>query len=351
MDQFLSMAFAQLTARTSLRDIETCLRAVDAKLYHAGFRSRVSRSTLADANERRDWRIWADLAQPLIQKARALYADDPLGVDLQHTAYILDSTTIELCLSLFPWARYKKKHGAIKLHTLLDMRGSIPCFLRITDAKTSDAQMLDQLDFQPGAFYVMDRGYISFQRLYRLSQAMAYFLVRSRDKLIHTRLSYRPVDKSTGLRSDHVIRLSGYYTKNYYPAPLRRVCFFDVERRRRFVFVTNNFDLPALTIAQLYKCRWAVELFFKWIKQHLCIQAFFGTSGNAVKTQVWIAITIYVLVAIAKKELKVERPLSEILQIFSICLFEQVPLQQLLTATIPQTAQTLYPNPLPLFEI
>jgi hypothetical protein len=350
-DQFLSMAFAQLTGRKSLRDIETCLRALDPKLYHAGFRSSVSRSTLADANERRDWRIYCDLAQPLIARARALYSSQPLGVDLQETAYVLDSTIIDLCLSLFPWARYQGTHGAVKLHTLIDLRGSIPCFIRISDGRASDAKILDELCFQPGAFYIMDRGYVSFDRLYRLSQSMAYFIIRSRDKLIHTRLSYQRVDKSTGLRSDHVIRLSGRHTEELYPAALRRVCFFDTQRRRRLVFLTNNFALPALVVSQLYKRRWAVELFFKWIKQHLRIEAFFGTSPNAVKTQVWIAISVYVLVAIVREELNIQRPLSEILQILGICLFEQVPIRHILTATPAQTPQTPHPNSLPLFDI
>ena len=351
LDQFLSMAFAQLTARRSLRDIETCLRAMNSKLYHAGFRSNVSRSTLADANERRDWRIYADFAQTLIARARLLYAHEPFGVDLDHTAYVLDSTIIELCLSLFPWARHDSAHAAVKLHTLMDLRGSIPCFVRVSDAKMHDAHFLDELAFEPGAFYIMDRGYVSFDRLYRLSENLAYFVIRSRNKLIHSTLSRRHVDRSTGLRSDHTVRLTGRHTEDLYPAPLRRVCFFDTQNRRRFVFLTNHAALPAITVAHLYKRRWAVELFFKWIKQHLRIQAFFGTSPNAVKTQVWIAISVYVLVAIVKKELKIHRPLSQILQIINICLFQQVPLQQVLTTTKVQMPKTACHNSLPLFNI
>ena len=349
-DQFLCMAFAQLTGRESLRDIETCLRALSPKLYHAGFRGRISRSTLADANERRDWRIYADFAQVLIRTARRLYLNEPFGVELDETAYVLDSTMIELCLSLFPWARYRKDEGAVKLHTVMDLRGSIPCFVHVSDGKMHDVEMLDLLPFEPGAFYIMDRGYISFERLYRLSQSAAWFIIRSRDKVIHRRLSYAPVDRATGLRSDQVIRLSGVQTEDLYPAPLRRVCFFDVEKRQRFVFLTNHFALEALTVAQLYKCRWEVELFFKWIKQHLRIKAFFGTSDNAVKTQVWVAISTYVLVAILKKELEIERPLSEILQILSICLFEKVPMRQVLTAIPPEMPENGFPNPLSLFD-
>ena len=350
-DQFLAMAFAQLTARRSLRDIAACLGAMQPKLYHAGFRSRVFRSTLADANERRDWRIFADTAQVLITRARRLYAGEDFGATLDETAYVLDSTTIDLCLSLFPWARYKRRQAAVKLHTLMDLRGSIPCFVRVSDGKMHDVEILDELLFEPGAFYIMDRGYISFERLWRLAQSAAWFVIRSRKKLVHTTLSHAPVDKTTGLRSDHPIRLAGVDTTGDYPAPLRRVVFFDAETRRRFVFLTNNVELSALTIAQLYKCRWAVELFFKWIKQHLRIEAFFGTSENAVKTQVWIAISVYVLVAIVKKELKIERPLSEILQILSISLFEKVLMRQALTTIPPENATTAFRNSLPLFDL
>jgi hypothetical protein len=350
-DQFLAMAFAQLTGRKSLREIEHCLAAVQTKLYHVGFRSRVFRSTLADANERRDWRIFADFAQVLIAHARRLYAGSDFGVTLDETAYVLDSTTIDLCLSLFPWARYKQGHGAVKLHTLMDLRGSIPCFIRVSDGKMHDVEILDEIAFEPGAFYIMDRGYISFKRLWRLAQGAAWFVIRSRKKLIHTTLSYASVDRSTGLRSDHVIRLAGADTAEDYPAPLRRVVFTDAGTRRRFVFLTNRLELPALTIAQLYRCRWSVELFFKWIKQHLRIESFFGTSENAVKTQVWIAISIYVLVAIVKKDLKIDRPLSEILEILSICLFEQVPMRQALTAIPPEIAKERLRNSLPLFDL
>ena len=349
-DQFLCMAFAQLTGRISLRDIVTALGVMQPKLYHAGFRSRVRRSTLADANERRDWRIFADFAQVLIVRARRLYAGEDFGVELDETAYVLDSTTIDLCLSLFPWARYRKRQGAIKLHTLMDLRGSIPCFVRVSDGKMHDVNLLDELDFEPGAFYIMDRGYISFERLWRLGRNAAYFLIRSRDKLIHQRLSYAAVDKTTGLRSDHLIRLAGVQTRNLYPAPLRRVTFYDVEKHQRYVFVTNHFDLAALTVADLYKCRWSVETFFRWIKQHLRIEAFFGTSENAVKTQVWSAISIYVLVAILRKELRIERSLHEILQILSVCLFEKLHMPQALTSIPPETAEDPRRKSLPLFD-
>jgi hypothetical protein len=349
-DQFLAMAFAQLTGRESLRNIETCLQAKQPQLYHAGFRGPVRRSTLADANERRDWRLYADFAQRLITRARALYLNEPFGVELDETAYVLDSTMIDLCLSLFPWASYRRGQGAVKLHTLMDLRGSIPCSVWVTDGKTHDVEMLDHLLFEPGAFYIMDRGYISFDRLWALSQQLAYFVVRSRDKLIHTTLSHTPVDKSTGLRSDHVVRLTGAHTEELYLAPLRRVCFYDEEKEQRFVFLTNCFTLPALVIAQLYKCRWAVELFFKWIKQHLRIKAFFGTSPNAVKTQIWIALSVYVLVAIVKKELKIERPLSEILQILSISLFDKVPMRQLLTAIQLESKDAARRKSLTLFD-
>lgn len=350
-DQFLAMAFAQITGRESLRDIAACLGAMQPKLYHAGFRSRVTKSTLADANERRDWRLFADTAHILIAQARRLYSGEDFGVTLDETAYVLDSTTIDLCLSLFPWARYKKDLGAVKLHTLMDIRGSIPCFVRVSDGKMHDVEFLDELLFEPGAFYIMDRGYISFARLWRLAQSAAYFIIRSRKKLVHTTRSYQPVDPSTGLRSDHLIRLAGVDTAGDYPAPLRRVVFTDAETRRRFVFLTNNVALPALTIARLYKCRWAVELFFKWIKQHLRIKSFFGTSENAVKTQVWIAISVYVLAAVVKKELGIARPLSEILQILSVSLFEKVLMRQSLTTIPLESEKTAFHNCLPLFDL
>ena len=351
LDQFLCMAFAQLTGRESLRDIETCLRAVQPKLYHAGIRGRVSRSTLADANERRDWRIYADLAHVLIATARRLYVHDDFGVELTNVAYTLDSTTIDLCLSLFPWARFRKHKAAVKVHTLLDLRGSIPTFLRITEGKTHDVFFLDEVILEPGAFYVMDRGYIDFARLYRFTQGLAFFITRAKSNCAYTRLAYRHVDKSTGLRCDETIRLCGPKTSTEYPVPLRRISYFDAETGHRLVFLTNHFELPALTIALLYKKRWKIELFFKWIKQHLRIKAFFGTSQNAVKTQVWIAISVYVLVAIIKKELALKRNLNEILQILSITLFEKVELYQVLTATVQQNEDSSLCNQLELFDL
>ena len=303
-DQLLAMAFAQLTYRESLRDIETCLRALKPKLYHAGFRGKISRSTLGDANKRRDWRIWADFAHVLIRRARALYAKDDFGVALKQTAYALDSTTIDLCLALFPWAHFRRHKGAVKMHTLIDLRGNIPCFIRITHGKTADVTVLDHLPVEPGTFYVMDKGYIDFGRLYAFTRQMAFFITRARNNTDYTRRESRLVDKSTGLRSDQTIVLQGRRTSHFYPAPLRRVAYYDAEHDRRLVFLTNNFELPALTIARLYRCRWQVELFFKWIKQNLRIKVFYGNSVNAVKTQVWIAVSVYVLVAILKRELK-----------------------------------------------
>jgi len=350
-DQLLCLAFAQLTFRESLRDIETCLRALEPKLYHAGFRGKVSRSTLADANRAHDWRIFADFAQVLIGRARTLYADEPLGVELEQTAYALDSTTIDLCLSLFPWARFRRRKGAVKLHTLLDLRGNIPCFVRVSHGKTADVTVLDHLPIEPGAFYVMDRGYIDFQRLYRFTSCSAFFVTRGKRGLDFTRRARRRVDKTTGLRSDQTIVLAGPKTSRLYPDPLRRVVFYDAEQDRRFVFLTNNFILPALTIARIYKCRWQVELFFKWIKQNLRIKAFYGTSDNAVKVQVWIAISVYVLVAIVKKELGVERSLSEILQILSLTLFEKTPIFQALSESKSQNPEPLFPNQLNLFDL
>lgn len=331
LDQFLCMAFAQLTYRESLRDIETCLCSVPSKLYHMGFRSRISRSTLAYANEHRNWRIYADLAQILIAHARTLYSKDNFGVDLNQTAYAFDSTTIDLCLSLFPWARFRKHKAAVKLHTLIDLRGSIPCFIQITDGKVHDVNALDQLILEAGAFYMIDRGYIDFLRLYTFVQQLAFFVTRAKSNLDHIRLDYRSVDKATGLRSDQTIRLRGYQAAKDYPDALRRISYVDTETNKSLVFLTNNFSLPALTIPQLYKCRWRVELFFKWIKQYLRIKAFYGTSENAVKIQIWIAICVYVLVAILKKELNLDRSLGEILQILSIAIFEKEPLYQVLT--------------------
>jgi hypothetical protein len=349
-DQFLCMAFAQLTGRESLRDIEACLRAVQPKLYCAGFRGLVARNTLAKANERRDWRIWAELAQGLISRARSLYARDSFGVELEQTAYAFDSTTIDLCLTLFPWARFRKTKAAVKMHTLLDLRGSIPCFIKVTSGKTHDVNVLDELVLEPGSFYILDRGYIDFARLYRFTLHAAFFITRAKRNLDFTRRSSRAVDKTSGLRSDQTIVLSGPLTSQAYPEALRRISFFDVETNKRLVFLTNNFLLPPLTIAQLYKCRWQVELFFKWIKQHLRIKSFFGTSENAVKTQIWIAVSVYVLVAILKKELRLEKSLYEILQIFSITLFENSPILLALTASYGQTKKDLTSNQLQLFE-
>jgi len=336
-DQFLSLGFAQLTFRESLRDIEICLRALGPKLYHAGFRGRVSRSTLADANRRHDWRIYADFAQVLIRRARKLYAQEPLGVDLQQTVYALDSTTIDLCLSLFPWARFRRHKGAVKLHTLLDLRGNIPCFVHVSHEKMHDVTVLDQLPIEPGAFYVMDRGYVDFQRLHRFTMARAFFVTRGKRNLDCTRRARRPIDKATGLRSDQTIVLAGPKSSRLYPEPLRRIAFYDTENKRRLVFLTNNFTLPALTIARLYKCRWQVELFFKWIKQHLRIKKFYGTSLNALKSQIWIAISVYVLVAIVKKQLSLDGSLYRILQILSVTLFEKTPILQALSLPDDET--------------
>jgi IS4 transposase len=325
------MAFAQLTYRESLRDIEICLRAIQPRLYHAGFRSKVSRSTLADANEKRDWRFYADFAHVLIGTARELYASEDFGLQITQAAYALDSTTIDLCLSLFPWASFRQQKGAIKLHTEMDLRGSIPCLIRITHGKVHDVTFLDQLVLEPAAFYVMDRGYIDFARLYRFSQNMAFFVTRAKRNLDYTRRSSHSIDPATGLRSDQIILLRGPKTSQLYPDPLRRISFFDIGEHRRLIFLTNNFVLPALTIALLFKRRWKIELFFKWIKQNLRIKAFYGTSENAVKTQIWIAISVYLLVAIIKKQLRIERTLNEILQVLSITLFENDELLPLLT--------------------
>jgi hypothetical protein len=350
-DQFLTMAFAQLTYRESLRDIETCLRALEPKLYHAGFRGRISRSTLGDANKRRDWRIWKDCARVLIRHARTLYARDDFGLTLKQAAYALDSTTIDLCLALFPWARFRRHKGAVKLHTLIDLRGNIPCFIRITHGKTHDVTVLDHLPIEPGAFYMMDKGYIDFGRLYAFTRQMAFFVTRAKKNLDCYRRESRAVDKTTGLRSDQTIVLQGVKTSHLYPAPLRRVAYYDAEHDRRLVFLTNNFDLPALTIAQLYRCRWRVELFFKWIKQNLRIKAFYGTSVNAVKTQVWIAVSVYVLVAILKKELNLDRSLTEILQILSVTPFEKTPIFQALSTFAVPNSEGSCCNQLSLFDL
>ena len=327
------MAFAQLTYRESLRDIEACLRSMSGKLYHMGFRSRVARSTLAEANESRDWRIYADFAQVLIGIARPLYARDPIGVDLDQSLYALDSTTIDLCLSLFPWARFRKHKAAVKMHTLLDLHGNIPTFISITDGKVHDVNILDQILPEAGAFYVMDRGYVDFERLFVFTLSAAFFVVRTKSNVLLQRQYSHPVDKTTGVRSDHIVILTAIGSAKAYPEQLRRVSFFDVKTRKRFQFLTNNFTLPALTIALIYKSRWQVELFFKWIKQHLRIKAFYGTSENAVKTQIWIAVSVYVLVAIVRKRLGLEVSLYQILQILSVTLFEKTPILQALQAS------------------
>jgi transposase len=327
------MAFAQLTYRESLRDIECCLRAMDKKLYHCGFRGKVSRSTLADANESRDWRIYRDFAQRLIVHAKKLYAGEDFGVELDETVYALDASTIDLCLSVFPWARFRKTKSAVKLHTLLDLRGNIPTFVDITEGKVHDVNVLDILIAEVGAIYVMDRGYLDFGRLFALAQTPAFFIIQTKSNTKLRRLYSKPVDKSCGLRCDQVVVLDGHNSRRDYPEKLRRIRYFDDQQNRNLVFLTNHFALPASTIADLYTCRWQVELFFKWIKQHLRIKAFFGTSENAVKTQIWIAISVYVLVAILKKRLKVEHSLYTILQLLSLTLFEKIKLSQLLKIT------------------
>jgi len=322
------MAFAQLTYRESLRDIEACLAAMQQKLYHMGFRSKISRSTLAYANETRDWRIYADLAQILIAIARDLYSDEDFGIELKETVYALDSTTIDLCLSLFPWALFRKHKGAIKLHTLMSLRGNIPCFISITDGKTHDVNILDELILEPGSFYIMDRGYIDFSRLFLINKASAFFVTKAKSNFKSRRRYSHPVDKSTGLRSDQTVVLTGENTSKEYLEPLRRIRFYDAEEKKYYVFLTNNFSLPAFTITQLYKARWQIELFFKWIKQHLRIKSFYGTSLNAVKTQIWIAISVYVLIAIMKKRLQLDQSLYTILQVLSLSLFERMPILQ-----------------------
>ena len=320
------MAFAQLTYRESLRDIEACLRSMQGKLYHLGFRGKVARSTLADANESHDWRIFADFAQILIAIARPLYARDPIGVDLEQSLYALDSTTIDLCLSLFPWAKFRRHKAAIKMHTLLDLHGNIPTFIRITSGNVHDVNLLDEILPEAGAFYVMDRGYIDFQRLFVFTLSSAFFVVRTKSNVLLQRRYSHPVDKSTGIRSDQTVILTSFESASVYPDALRRVSYFDAETNKRLKFLTNNFALPALAIAQIYKCRWQVELFFKWIKQHLRIKAFYGTSENAVKTQIWIAVSVYVLVAIVRKRLRLETSLYQTLQILSVTLFEKTPI-------------------------
>lgn len=350
LDQFLCLAFAQLTYRESLRDIETCLRAMQPRLYHMGIRGRVARSTLADANETRDWRIAADFAQTLIGLAKPLYATEPFGVDLAATVYAFDSTTIDLCLALFPWATFRQHKGAIKLHTLLNLRGNIPEVVAISDGKWSDVRALDLLLPLAGAYYVLDRGYLDFARLYRFHQAAAFFVTRAKANLQFARRYSHPVDTTTGIRCDQTIVLTGPKTATLYPLPLRRIRYTDPGTGKRLVFLTNDVTLPALTIAQLYKSRWQVELFFKWIKQHLRIKAFYGTSANAVKTQVWIAVSVYVLVAILKKRLGLPQSLYTILQVLSVTLFERMPLIQALTLTPESTVEDEGCNQLLLFN-
>ena len=325
-DQYLAMAFAQLTYRESLRDIEACLRSVSGKLYHMGFRGKVARSTLADANEARNWRIYADFAQVLIAIARPLHARDPIGADLEQSLYALDSTTIDMCLALFPWAKFRRRKAAVKMHTLLDLHGNIPTFIRVTSGDVHDVNLLDEIMPEAGAFYVMDRGYIDFQRLFVFTLSSAFFVVRTKSNVLLQRRYSHPVDKSTGVRSDQTVVLTSFESASVYPDALRRVSYFDTETNKRLKFLTNNFVLPALTIAQIYKCRWQVELFFKWIKQHLRIKAFYGTSENAVKTQIWIAVSVYVLVAIIRKRLGLEASLYQTLQILSVTLFEKTPI-------------------------
>lgn len=350
LDQYLCLAFAQLTWRESLRDIEACLRAQSSKLYHLGFRGSIARNTLANANAVRNWRIYADFAQHLIGIARQLYADDALALELDETVYALDSTTIDLCLSVFPWAPFRSTKAAVKLHTLLDLRGNIPSFIFISDGKMHDVNILDQLFPEPGAFYVMDRGYVDFERLARLDDAGSFFVTRAKSNLKAQRRYSRPVDRSTGLICDQTVLLTGFYSRQGFDRPLRRIKFNDPQTGKRLVFLTNNFALDALTIAKLYKCRWQVELFFKWIKQHLRIKAFFGTSENAVKSQIWIAVSVYVLVAIVKKRLALPASLYEILQIFSLTLFEKTPIDRLFDDSQRQKTLASDLNQLNLFN-
>jgi hypothetical protein len=350
LDQYLCMAFAQLTFRESLRDIEACLRAQRNKLYHLGIRSTVARNTLANANAVRDWRIYADFAQSLIGIARGLYVDEPFGVDLKDTVYALDTTTIDLCLSVFPWAPFQGAKAAVKLHTLLDLRGNIPTFIHISDGKLSEVRILDQLIPEAGAFYVMDRGFHDFSRLHRFHQAGSFFVTRAKSNTQVSRRYSRSVDRSTGLICDQTVVLTGKHTPCYYPAPIRRIRFKDPATAKTLVFLTNNFTLPAITITELYRCRWQVELFFKWIKQHLRIKAFFGTSENAVKSQIWIAVSVYVLVAIVKKRLDLSASLYQMLQILSLTLFERIPLDQLLAQIVTDEIHPDPSNQLILFE-
>jgi hypothetical protein len=350
-EHFLALAFAQLTYRESLRDIEACLGAMPERLYHMGFRSPVSRSTLADANEKRNWRIYADFAQILVHEARQLYVEESFGLDLDQTVYALDSTTIDLCLTLFPWAHFRRAKGAVKMHTLLDLRGSIPTFIQITDGSVHDLNILDELIPEPGSIYILDRGYVDFARLYVFTRCLATFVIRSRGNLRCRRLYSRPVDRSTGLICDQTVVLTVPRSLEGYPEPLRRIRYKDPLTGRTLVFLSNNFELPALTIAELYRCRWQIEIFFKWVKQHLRIKAFYGTSANAVKTQIWSAICTYLLVAILKKRLQIEHSLYTILQILSVALFEKTPILQALSATEITNTEEPFRNQLQLFDL
>jgi hypothetical protein len=348
-DQFLCMAFAQLTFRESLRDIQACLRATPSRLYHAGIRGKVSRNTLAHANQVRDWRIYADFAQILIAQARAFYVNDSFGVELDHCVYALDSTTIDLCLSVFPWAQFRKRKAAVKLHTLLDLRGNIPSVVIVTSGKVHDVRILDQLRIEPGAIYIFDRGYIDFARLHRIHLAAGFFVIRAKNNFRFQRLYSQPVSSAT-VRCDQVVIPRNFYARGAYPSKLRRIRYVDPETQKKLLFLTNNFTLPPETVAALYRCRWQVELFFKWIKQHLRIKAFYGTSENAVKTQIWIAITVYVLVAIVKKKLKLEQSLYTILQILSVAVFEKTPIDRALARTDYTEQNYSAPNQLQLFD-
>ena len=350
LDQFYCMSFAQLTGRESLRDIEACLRAVGAKLYHAGMKAKVSRTTLAKANEQRDWKIYRDIAMILIDRARMLYAHQPLAMNLKRAVYALDATVVDLCLTLFPWAQHRRRKSAIKINTQLDLRGNIPAFIRITGGQIHDVHFLDHIIFEAGAFYIMDKGYTDFQRLYYIHQQQAFFVIRAKNNLSFSRQASNPVVKDRGLRSDQIIRLTGPKTSAYYPERLRRIHYVDIELNKRFFFLTNNFNLSALTVTRLYKLRWQVELFFKWIKQHLRIKAFYGTSPNAVKTQVWIAISVYVLVAILKKENKLEASMYEILQVLGIMLFEKTPVKSLFADDFYNFSKNSFDNQLNLFN-
>ena len=350
-DQYLCLFFAQLTYRESLRDITTCLLGMQNKLYHMGIRGKIARSTLADANENRSWRIYQDFAQVLIHQARELYSKDSFGVTLQETVYALDSTTIDLCLSLFPWAKFRKHKGAVKMHTLLDLRGNIPSFIAITDGRVHDVNVLDVLIIEAGSFYIMDRGYIDFERLYHIHQAQGFFVIRGKSNLSFQRQYSRPVDKEAGLRCDQTIKLTGEVSSLKYPEPLRRIKYIEPETGKTYVFLTNNFELEPQVIADLYKSRWQIELFFKWIKQHLRIKAFYGTSENAVKTQIWTAISVYVLIALVKKKLDLEISLYTFLQILSVSVFEQVDILQLVTNSVGMNKETYICNQLNLFDL